>query len=355
MSSSARTARSADSGGKGGGKGPELKRRRLLDAGGPIEDDETARQKMRDAEVYERGGDGALYEYDGFDPDNVEDVKMLFSRFGVETSNSNAIRPMGYFARIGDLRMMRWLYVNGADTRGSVDVDYLFPMWSAARHGHLDVCKWLFQHGAAGDIKRRASTNRHTPFSVTFDESDKRNVGRWLILRGALCTDGDTGDLDVGLMRDSLNRHNGSARERPELLKWAREHHQSRSSFGVFLMGTLSAPTYSVTKLRNELLARNRSEKVVDRILANIPSDECRLLWDDLFPRHVCPLAVFAGKSGILELIGDYVGIMRGREARIIRQLTELLPGLIEELENRRHESSSDSDDSDESSDDSDH
>ena len=120
-------------------------------------------------------------------------------------------------------------------------------------------------------------------------------------------------------------------------------------------MGTLSAPTYSVTKLRNELLARNRSEKVVDRILANIPSDECRLLWDDLFPRHVCPLAVFAGKSGILELIGDYVGIMRGREARIIRQLTELLPGLIEELENRRHESSSDSDDSDESSDDSDH
>ena len=37
---------------KNGATEPEPKRRRLLDAGGPIEDDETARQKMRDAKVY---------------------------------------------------------------------------------------------------------------------------------------------------------------------------------------------------------------------------------------------------------------------------------------------------------------
>ena len=30
---------------------PDLKRRRLLDAGGPIEDDETARRKMRRAKL----------------------------------------------------------------------------------------------------------------------------------------------------------------------------------------------------------------------------------------------------------------------------------------------------------------
>jgi len=80
------------------------------------------------------------------------------------------------------------------------------------------------------------------------------------------------------------------------------------------------------------LLARIPSERVVDRLLANIPSDQYRLLWEDLFPRNSCPLAVFCGKSGILELIGDYVGIMRGREARIVRQLTDLLPGVIIEL-----------------------
>ena len=233
--------------------------------------------------------------------------------------------------------MMRWLYVNGADTR-DVDVPLYFPMSAAARNGHLSGCKWLYDHGAAGDIKRRVDGGAGdglTPLSITFDESPKRNVSRWLILRGALCKDDDTGGLDVDLMRGSLNRFNGSRRERPELLKWAREHHQSRSSFRVFLMGTVSAPTYSVTKLRNELLARIRSEKVVERILKNTPPDQCRLLWDDwnLFPRRVCPLAVFSGKSGILELIGDCVGILRGREARIIRQLTELLPGVIEELD----------------------
>ena len=38
----------------GGGAEPDLKRRKLLDAGGPIEDNETARQKMRDAEVFEK-------------------------------------------------------------------------------------------------------------------------------------------------------------------------------------------------------------------------------------------------------------------------------------------------------------
>ena len=44
----------ATTGGKKSAAGePEPKRRRLLDAGGPIEDDETARQKMRDAKIYD--------------------------------------------------------------------------------------------------------------------------------------------------------------------------------------------------------------------------------------------------------------------------------------------------------------
>jgi hypothetical protein len=36
------------------------------------------------------------------------------------------------------------------------------------------------------------------------------------------------------------------------------------------------------------------------------------------------------GKIGVLELIGDYIGFVRGREASIIRQLTELLPNSLE-------------------------
>ena len=309
-------------GGGGGGAEPDLKKRRLLDAGGPIEDDETARQKMRDARVYERDVNGTYGKYVGFDPDNVADIKSF------SFSGKRDVKPMGYFAGMGDLPMMRWLYVNGADTRDEMVTEDWFPMCAAAMVGHLGVCKWLFQHGAAEDIKRKVRIG-FAPLSAIFGQWDKRELSRWLILRGALCEDGDTGNLDVGLMRQSLV---WSAGERPELLKWAKEHHQTRSAFDIFLMGTLPPPTYSATKLRDELMAKIGIPSAVDRILAIAPPDQCRLLWDDLFAHRVCNLAVFSGKSGILELIGDYVGTMRGREARIVRQLTELLPGIIAEL-----------------------
>ena len=108
-----------------------MRRRRLLvEAGEAIEDDETARQKMRDAEVYERGVDGTYGEYAGFDPDNFVDVKSG-AHDDEDTLDENAVTPMGYFASKGDLPMMRWLYVNGSGTRDD-DVDRWFPMYQAA-------------------------------------------------------------------------------------------------------------------------------------------------------------------------------------------------------------------------------
>ena len=47
---------------------PNLKRRRLLDAGGPIEDDATARRKMREAWVTD---EKMIAGITGFDPENV--------------------------------------------------------------------------------------------------------------------------------------------------------------------------------------------------------------------------------------------------------------------------------------------
>jgi hypothetical protein len=285
---------------------------------------------MRDAKVYERGVDGTRGEYVGFDPDNVEDVKST-SALDEGARRDNAVKAMTHFAAGNDLSMMRWLYVNGADTRYE-DMQYSFPMYQAALRGNLDVCKWLFAHGAARDIKKRKSI--YSPLCATFDVSDMRDLSRWLILSGALCQDDDMGDLDVDLMRRDLSCFYGSAEERPELLKWAKEHHQSRVSFNAFLMGTVATPEYSHAKLRESLLARIGSTKAVDRLLSHTPPDEYPLLWGEIFPQRVgCPLAVFCGKSGILEKIGDYVGIFRGREARIIRQLTELLPGVIADLD----------------------
>ena len=273
---------------------PEPKRRRLLDAGGPIEDDETARQKMRDAEVYARGVRGSPGNFAGFDPDNVGDVKSV----GIYGSATNAIKPMCYFARLGDLPMMRWLYVNGADTRDE-DVDFYFPMYFTAVLGKIEACKWLFAHGAAKDVKRRARENYpgcphgRSPLYAAF-VNGHRNLSRWLILNGALCKDADSGDLDIEVMKEDLHTkssHVGLVQETKALLEWATELHRPRTSFLLFLSGTVSRPKHVYSTRRT-----------------------------------VSPLKLLGGKPGIRELIGDYVGFVRGREAKIIRQLTEMFP-----------------------------
>ena len=284
---------------KNGATEPEPKRRRLLDAGGPIEDDETARRKMRDARVFKRGVNSTYpFEYDGFDPDNVRGVKSD-SPYDEGAREGNESTPMGYFAQEGDLPMMRWLYVNGADTR-DVAAAANFPMWLAALHGKMEVCKWLISHGAAKDVKRR-TRNRHdsSPLSATFVTSFRRDLSRWLILNGALCKDDNSGEFDFEIMKRDLvpklfPRRRG--RERMTLLEWANDLHQPRTSFLLFLSGALSAPQHAY------------------------------------HTRRASPLKILSGKSGVMELIGDYVGFVRGREARIIRQLTEMLPNLIQQF-----------------------
>ena len=301
--------------------------RLLLDAEEAIDDDETARQKMRDAKVYARGVRSAWGEHVGFDPDNVADVKS-FSWLHAEMDVDNAIKPMAYFAKQGDLPMMRWLYVNGADTRDE-DVAVWFPMWAAQRCwnnsgrciGQLHVCKWLFEHGAAEDIKRPTRVTREVihvdvkrPLTRAFRflSKSKRNSIRWLILNGALCKDDNSGDLDVEKMKVDLDSNfypRRVRRERAALLKWATDLHRARYSFLLFLSGALTAP------------------------LPTQPAGSPL--------RTVSPLQCFGGFPGVLELIGDYAGhrqcnswrydagFVRGREARIVRQLTELLSALF--------------------------
>ena len=282
------------------------KRRKLLDAGGPIEDDETARQKMRNAEVYKRGVENRRGDYDGFDPDNVGGVRCFFSSgWGRSICRSGNMRAMSYFARLSDLPMLRWLYINGAGTRNE-DVAVNFPMFLAANIGHLDVCKWLFDHGAAKDIKRRTRENPgRSPIYATFSTKrpQQRDLNRWLILKGALCKDDNSGDLDVETMKRDLNEEEGHrtyCEERKLLLEWANDLHRPRTSFFLFLSGALSTPQHAYRTRRSS-----------------------------------SPVRILSGKSGTLELIGDYVGFVRGREARIIRQLTELLPDVNKDLDSK--------------------
>ena len=315
---------------------PDLKRRQLLDAGGPIEDDETARRKIRGADVGEDG------EITGFDPKNVVDIKH-FS--GKDHDDSYRMKPMGYFAQHGDLPMMRWLYVNGADAKDE-DVDFWFPMYAAALCGHLEVCQWLCEHGA--DVRKRTIKFDLSPLFVTFDDHERRHVSRWLILRGALCKNDGSGSLDLDLVEKDLNRERDCILERHLLLEWANEHQRIREAFLVFLMGTLSRPTaYSPSSLRELLIKRLQFGKGAKRILDALPSDQHHQLWGDLIADKYlsCPSSSLCGSSGVLKTIGDFVGVVRGREARIIRQLTEILPELNVKLDQRYENDSSEEED----------
>ena len=297
--------------------GPKRRRRLLLDAGGPIDDDETARQKMRDADVMDEEKpdedrewaiENELYKSDGFDPNNVRDIKDW---------GGYTVTPMGYFAKKGDLPMMRWLYVNGADTRDwgrdelTFDSDFVFPMFTAVLRGRIGACRWLFEHGAAADIKRSVISFRDgRPLSIAFSHEtgpspSLREVSRWLISMGALCKEGTSGKLDVEMMREDLNRpdivyswpeqgpirYTRAMAERTLLLEWATARYRARTSFLLFMSGALP---------------------------------DCR---------YSSPVKALGGKSGVLELIGEFTGIVLGREAHIIRQLTELLPAMNKELD----------------------
>ena len=311
--------------GSGSGGEPDLKRRRLLDAGGPVEDDETARQKMREAKVYEPEGDVAA----GFDPDNVADIKHFYAR---QSYDIYRIKPMGYFAEKGDLKMMRWLYVNGADTRDE-EVGFYFPMIRAVSRGHTDVCKWLFAHGASDDVQRRTNVDPFFPLNNDIgclSLAKKREMTRWLTLNGALCKENTRGELDIRVMRKDIS---GGGKGQL-LFEWANDLQNARASFLTFLMGTLSPVEhiimYSPLSLRQLLLKKLASEQATNRLLDSLPIGQYRQLWDELLAAgdrgRPIPLNILSGKSGILELVCAFVGIVRGREARIIRQLVEILP-----------------------------
>lgn len=287
----------------------EGKKRRLLDAGGPIEDDETVRQKMRDAPVSETASSiSRNADSPGFDLSEIGKARFLYGK---------AVSPMGYFAQKGDLPMMRWLYVNGADTR-DLDIPIWFPMRAALRRGHLEVCKWLYNHGAAMDVCRRTNVWRGnddttSPFyelltfrSKGFPASQEdRDCAKWLILRGAFCREDGSGILDENKMRESLD--NGPKmilEERTELMNWALGLVRTRASLLIFLGGTCAVRPRVDSPLRS-------------------PS----------------PLELLGGTSGVLKMIDEYAGFVHGREARVIRQVAELLPAMKKALDDQYHES----------------
>mmetsp|Transcript_10374 Transcript_10374/g.29172 ORF Transcript_10374/g.29172 Transcript_10374/m.29172 type:complete len:168 (-) Transcript_10374:2226-2729(-) len=158
------------------------------------------------------------------------------------------------------------------------------------------------------------------------------------------------GSLEADLLR---NFPDGRAAERLQLLKSARQGpkahlHQDRSAFLAFMVGTLSPPEYSPVALRQLLERRLVSDTAAQHVLDSMHLNEHPQLWNEMHERRNemhekrdvihekrgrCQLILFSGKSGLLAHIASYAGVLTGREARIVRQLTEILPEMNKELD----------------------
>ena len=305
---------------------PAAKRPKTYNADGPVEDDKTARGKLREA---------------GFDPDDVHTAR---SEPEIENSEElegwHNITPMTHFAFRGDLPMCRYLYhVRGAVTTTAANERTMepnkpiewFPIFAAVyqasgvitspwllerHHRAIETFKWLYQNGAKNEILKVAA--RYSPVSMlTMPEAD--DLAMWLVLEGAL-EDGTGKTSRYRLLRFlyelahfSHKRTIGNIRD--IFLAWLDEVLSPTNAFDTFLLGTVRNPEYSIDTMKRILAKRlgslGAASMLVDGAIENCT---CRDIWNKLMAdagRTSSANACLASLNGVLEKIGDYVGIIK--------------------------------------------
>ena len=335
-----------------GGDQPAAKRHKAYNADGPIEDDRTAREKLREA---------------GFDPEDVH-TGLSEMEDGVKNDHDLTmwvnITPMAYFASRGDLPMCRYLHhVRGAATTKVAEADrsepnsdvMWFPLYIAAydaQREYFEVIKWLYRHGAKGDMLT-GSFESTTPLSTCFYSWDRPRCTEdsipeemvafvhWLVVNGELereqerTTPGTVCRFLYELQRENDWMVVGVAKEL--FTKWLRDLLQPNDAFHMFLLGTLPAPQYSGVALKrlcaDRLGSVGAAAMLVDRAVSN---GEGRIVWDKLMEDTGRPTnACLASLDGVLEKIGDYVGIIRCKtRVRRVRDALDIASKITkEELE----------------------
>ena len=276
-----------------GQEAPAAKKQRKFteaELGGPIEDEETAREKLKEV---------------GFDPENIHEIKLMLIPY--EEDMWWDVNPICYFSAKGDLKMCRYLVTRGATTRESASVEYesgeiieWFPMLAAASHGMKDVCEWLYHHGASADISRVVNDYDDSPlinalFPWLHPYRDLETA-RWLILHGAIPEDRE-GNPCATFMSTAFETFDNTVRinERKRLLRWAENVCGDHESFTTFLHGT--------------------HPRISDK------------------ERRLSPARFLEGNEGIRKKIAGYAGVLTGRNLRRVRGIVEPLKKALEQAE----------------------
>ena len=195
-------------------------------------------------------------------------------------------------------------------------------MYAAALGGHLEICKWLCDHGARGDI-RMVNDGYYSPLYVATrgihygeDESGPfRQICRWLILNEALCPNDD------GVVcADYIEEACGGYTEATILRNWARDAIAEHDNFLVFLMGTHVPEPFSTEELVKLLNQKLRSADSVSAIVKSLSEHEQLYVWKKE-QRQPSIVQCLSGHPGIRKHIADMIGVVRGRDLRILRGL----------------------------------
>jgi len=223
--------------------------------------------------------------------------------------------PMIHFCSAGNLLIVKLLFLIGADCTQLSVGRFWFPMLAAAARGHLDICKWLFKYGGhAKDQINKETPFGHTPLELSYKEwyggRDKEGkTCRWLLRNG--------GGQHLSSEAMGCLRIKGVEEMNSNLLVlWMRENIQLYDTFVLFLCGAANRIATS-SLVSKDGGTRKRKRK----------------------PYQERSLQILDGHPGITEMIGEYVGVIRGKEFRMLKEFNELA------IEHTTDESSSNDDD----------
>ena len=219
----------------------------------------------------------------------------------------NNITPLIFFCSAGKLLIIKLLFLIGANCTKLCKNGYWFPMLAAVQYDHLDICKWLFKYGGDAKYQINKETNLgNTPLRVAYlawhyGRDNEGKTCRWLLQNG-----GGQHFSSQAISELRIYRLHGMEDLNSNLLViWMRENIQLHDTFIQFLCGVITM-TATTSTLRT-ISGRGRK-----RQLKQMTHQEQSL-------------QIIDGHPGVMELIGDYVGLIRGKEIRMLQEFNELI------------------------------
>ena len=228
---------------------------------------------------------------------HLELAKWLLEFGGAEVvrvPDKDGSTPMLKACQQGHLDVVKWLYeVGGVETVLTPDNDGDTPMHYACRAGHLKVAKWLFKAGAATDVK---AINRQgsTPLNIVQD----LKIALWLIINGAANINGAT-----------------NTREADHVNKFVLLH------FMWNLRGEITPPKLGRSMARLLADHSNFTNLLLPAIMVECPRAQSDEGQRRRTSPGLCQLHKLSGlERSVVTLVADFVGVVRGRSLRNLRE-----------------------------------